>query len=98
MNHDDSFKKRYHAYLQSAGWRWLVRQVKQRCEGICERCHVNDMADTHHLTYARVFHERLDDLLGVCRSCHEYLSGRSQFDPVKLRAGDLSQIWLVFKR
>ena len=98
MRNDETFKERYHEYLRSDDWRCLVRQIKKRCDGICERCQVNDMADTHHLTYSRVFHERLDDLLGVCRSCHEYLSGKSQFDPLKLRMGDLNQIWLAFSK
>jgi len=26
-----------------------------------------------HLTYERIFHEHIEDLLGVCRKCHREL-------------------------
>jgi hypothetical protein len=39
------------------------------------------MRDTHHKTYARLGHEWLSDLQGICTPCHEWLSGKSNLDP-----------------
>lgn len=33
------------------------------------------------MTYERLGHERLEDLLGLCEPCHEFLSGKRQRDP-----------------
>jgi hypothetical protein len=35
----------------------------------------------HHLTYARKYRERLDDLAGWCNQCHEFTHGKTDFDP-----------------
>jgi hypothetical protein len=42
------------------------------------------MEAVHHLTYVRIGREDLADLQAVCRACHQYESGRSDFDPVAL--------------
>ena len=39
------------------------------------------MRDTHHLSYRHLGNEPLEDLLGVCRPCHRYLSGLTDRDP-----------------
>lgn len=71
----------YGAYLASREWGILREQVRERSGGKCERCKRGDHQDTHHLTYERIGHERLEDLLGVCRQCHEFLSGKTDVDP-----------------
>ncbi len=71
----------YQTYLASREWALLKRQVKARSKGKCERCRYGDHEQTHHLTYARIGHEWLEDLQGVCRECHEFLSGVSDRDP-----------------
>jgi hypothetical protein len=60
----------YYEYLRSRQWRFLCSCVWRRCHGICEQCGQEPMRHTHHLTYERLFHERLDDLLGLCELCH----------------------------
>lgn len=72
-----------HAYLASREWALLKEQVRVRSGGCCERCAVGDHEQTHHVTYERLGHERLDDLLGVCEACHLYLSGKSDDDPAR---------------
>lgn len=37
----------------------------------CVCCHSDDELQCHHLTYDRLFAERLTDLLTLCRGCHE---------------------------
>ena len=71
----------YKDYLDSDEWKKLRTRVRRRARGWCERCKVGPRADIHHLTYERLGNERLDDLVAVCRECHEYLHGRRAQDP-----------------
>lgn len=85
MSSSDSIRPRrrrvnYHEYLASREWALKKRQVRERSGGLCERCGAAQEA-THHLTYERLGDERLDDLLAVCRPCHEFLSGVIDTDP-----------------
>lgn len=80
----------YHRYLASREWAQLKIQVRERSGGLCERCGAKQQA-THHLTYERLGHEYLDDLLGVCNPCHEYLSGKADHDPAVKAAEPLPQ-------
>ena len=72
----------YQRYLASREWAVLKRLVHERAEGICERCRIETIAATHHLTYERVGHEDVADLLGVCSGCHDFLSAASDIDPI----------------
>ena len=74
-------RNEYQAYLRSDEWKRLRTRVRRRARGRCERCHVNQRTDVHHLTYERVGREELSDLIGVCGDCHNALHGRSQYDP-----------------
>lgn len=64
----------YHQYLKSESWR-RIREALFKQRGIrCEKCGLkggNKSAfDIHHLSYARIFEEELEDLIIVCRPCH----------------------------
>lgn len=74
-------REKYKAYLCSREWALLRNAVRARCGGKCERCNVNDMECVHHLTYARKYDERIEDLAGWCNACHEFTHGRSDHDP-----------------
>jgi hypothetical protein len=74
-------REKYKAYLCSREWALLRNAVRARCGGKCERCGVNEMECTHHLTYARKYDERLEDLAGWCNACHEFTHGKSAVDP-----------------
>jgi hypothetical protein len=71
----------YKRYLASREWALKKEAVRKRSGGWCERCYVRTHESTHHLTYAHIGNEPLDDLLGVCNQCHEYLSAKRQDDP-----------------
>lgn len=71
----------YKLYLKSDEWRKTRSHIRRRARGWCERCKVGKRADVHHLTYARLGCERLDDLLAVCTECHEFLHGLRDVDP-----------------
>lgn len=61
-------------YLRSRHWR-EIRFIKFGAVGYaCEVCRIkpyNGTHDVHHLTYARIWHERLNDLKVLCRKCHK---------------------------
>ena len=71
----------YPRYLASREWRERRKEVIERNAGLCYRCLSAEIKDVHHVTYERIGHEGPDDLIGVCRPCHEYLSAERQDDP-----------------
>ena len=66
----------YARYLQSPRWRMLARAVPMRAKGKCEICWRRDGIEVAHLTYERIFNERISDLLYVCIPCHRELDSR----------------------
>lgn len=75
-------KDKYNLYLASREWGVLREAVMRRCGDICERCNKHKATQVHHQTYIRKYHEDLEDLLGICRLCHEFTHGKSDFDPI----------------
>ena len=76
LNNDPNVTERgaeYRAYRQSPRWQKLRRAVMLRAGGKCEICLRAEGVDAAHLTYERIFNERLSDLLWVCRACHREL-------------------------
>jgi len=65
--------REYKEYLLSPRWRKLRRAVMLRAKGQCEICRRYEGVDCAHLTYERVFHEHMEDLLWVCKRCHREL-------------------------
>jgi uracil-DNA glycosylase family 4 len=74
-------KEKYGLYMASREWALIKEAVRARSGGICERCRLVPGENVHHQTYARIYRERLEDLLHVCRPCHEFISGKSHHDP-----------------
>jgi hypothetical protein len=74
-------KEKYQAYLCSREWCARREAVRKRSGGKCERCRVNKMDHVHHLTYARKYDEPLEDLQAICKDCHEFTHGKSNYDP-----------------
>ena len=77
----------YQVYLASREWAVRREAVRKRSGNRCERtledqrC-VGQQESVHHLTYARIGNELLEDLLGVCNDCHKWLSGKTDVDPL----------------
>jgi 5-methylcytosine-specific restriction endonuclease McrA len=67
----------YLEYLNSDAWRSIRAQVIHRDRGRC-RCGA-DGSDVHHLTYQNLGNEKLEDLILLCRECHQTEHGR-EFD------------------
>lgn len=69
----DYFKNQYHEYLKTDKWQRLAARAKKRSRGKCDICGVREDIEVHHLTYERIFQEKLEDLLVVCGGCHDLL-------------------------
>lgn len=80
-------KAEYSKYLCSREWALKKEAVKKRSNGICERCKYFEAEQVHHLTYERIGNESLADLLHICPGCHEFLSAKSDIDPVAISDG-----------
>lgn len=78
-------KEKYQAYLCSREWSVLREKVRKRAGGICERCATHPMDHVHHLTYARRYAERLEDLQAQCKPCHDFTHAKSNIDPARNR-------------
>jgi 5-methylcytosine-specific restriction endonuclease McrA len=63
-------KQDYQDYLASEEWQEKRREILTRDRFKCRHCG-NDATEVHHLTYVRIFREELDDLVSVCRNCHQ---------------------------
>ncbi len=62
----------YELYMRSEAWQRKRKQVLARSGERCERCgHVAPWLDVHHLRYANLSDEPIEDLQALCRPCHE---------------------------
>jgi len=63
-------KKQYYQYLKTEPWQSLRRAALLRFGNKCAQCKTKEFLQVHHLTYKRVGHEELTDLVVLCRDCH----------------------------
>lgn len=76
----------YEEYLKSPEWIALRDRVWEAQGYICGRCSARKTEATHHKTYARVFRERMEDLVGLCFACHDFLHEHRSLDPLLIWA------------
>lgn len=62
--------KEYKDYLKSDTWKLMVRKIKKR-DKVCQGCGWVAYLDVHHKTYAHFTREFEDELVLVCRACHD---------------------------
>jgi hypothetical protein len=60
---------RYVLYLRSAEWKAKRAAVLKR-DKKCRSCGSTRKLQVHHLTYERIYRERLTDLTTLCEGCH----------------------------
>jgi len=77
-------REKYQLYLASREWAEKKEAVKKRSLCTCERCHNAPGEQVHHLTYAHKYAEPLDDLMHLCKPCHEFLSAKTNYDPKRV--------------
>ena len=69
VKHETSYSQ-YNGYLQSSHWKDIRRQRLAMDGFQCSICGTAKNLDVHHLTYERLGHEDLDDLVSLCKRCH----------------------------
>ncbi len=74
----------YYRYLASREWKLLKRTKIAEVGYECEQCHSTEHLQLDHLTYERVGHELLTDLQLLCRECHAFKSGVTDYDPAAM--------------
>lgn len=61
----------YRKYLQSPEWKEKRARVLAAANYRCELCKRKKATQVHHLTYKRIFKEPPEDLIAICRFCHD---------------------------
>jgi len=65
-------KDLYRHTLSSARWKSRRLRRIEDTGGSCENCGIHsDRLELHHTTYARLGHEKDEDLILLCRKCHK---------------------------
>ena len=70
-------KRRYDEYLLSPEWKERRNRIVRRDKNQCQSCASKSQLNVHHLTYARIGNEHDDDLVTVCRACHQRIHGKA---------------------
>jgi hypothetical protein len=68
---DDLRRMPYWLYLRSKHWDIVRRRALAVAEGKCFYCGAISHLDVHHLTYRRRGCELDEDLIVLCRTCHD---------------------------
>jgi hypothetical protein len=69
---------RYELYLTTDAWQMRRRYLIAQAGNRCRLCNDTGTLQLHHRTYGRVGHERPEDLIVLCKPCHEHFHrGRS---------------------
>lgn len=65
----------YYTYIASPEWKSKAEAAKKRAGYRCQVCNRGPQEgarlDAHHRTYARLGHERPEDITVLCHNCHE---------------------------
>ena len=64
-------KRLYYQYLESREWKKKSLSCKKKYKHKCVLCNRSKDLRTHHRTYERLFDESPDDLICLCKDCHE---------------------------
>jgi len=62
----------YDEYLQTSHWHSKRYQALDRAKHRCQLCNSSKRLDVHHRTYENLGHEEPEDLIVLCRKCHEH--------------------------
>lgn len=60
----------YNEYLTTPEWHNLRIKILNRDKNLCQECFSKKANEVHHLHYRNVFKEKLEDLISVCKDCH----------------------------
>lgn len=84
-------KKEYKEYLNSDQWADKRRELFALRGRKCEICGSVHEIHVHHLTYANIFNEPMEDLQVVCQMCHSEIHKRPTGSAVKNKSKQKSK-------
>lgn len=59
-------------YLKSQDWKNLRAAILARDENTCQVCNLySPQNDVHHIQYRKLYNVKPEDLVVLCRSCHD---------------------------
>jgi hypothetical protein len=64
-------KMQYREYLKTPHWQLLRRDRLFLDNYMCVICHAQRNLIVHHLTYKRLYNERITDVITLCDFCHK---------------------------
>lgn len=73
---EDLCRLPYLDYLKTSHWQIVRERALADAQHQCFYCGATDQLDVHHLTYARRGCEFDEDLMVLCRKCHDAAHGR----------------------
>jgi hypothetical protein len=69
LHFERSLKYYRNVYLKSDEWKHKRKLIMDYYKWMCAKCD-NKATDLHHITYDNIFKEKFDDLMPLCRNCH----------------------------
>ena len=68
-------------YLKSQQWNTTRKSILKRDKYTCQSCGISDVSlEVHHITYTRFMVEQPEDLVTLCRQCHQSIHDRLGYD------------------
>lgn len=65
----------YAEYLKTPWWDLVrTRTIRRARWGLCELCQDHGATEAHHTTYERLGEERPEDMVALCRHCHQHIT------------------------
>ena len=61
----------YERYMRGHHWRKRRELIIKRDGGKCRTCGTTKALNVHHVTYHRLGYEHPDDLITLCKPCHQ---------------------------
>ena len=61
----------YSDYLQTDHWQNIRKEALRRAGYRCQVCNCGGLLDVHHRTYENKGYERWNDVIVLCRNCHQ---------------------------
>ena len=65
------YRPEYEKYLMSSDWQEKRAERFEKDGNRCVCCGAEKALQAHHITYERVGHEDIDDLVTLCADCHK---------------------------
>lgn len=69
----------YTQYINSRTWKLKRREVLKRDNKQCQTCLSGENLEVHHKTYEHLGNEPLEDLITLCKHCHEAITSSIRF-------------------